>query len=221
MIVAVTAIIILQSGCVGIYCRGESGEADSTKKGYLMLENVIGRRAFANHNALTMTAASLACAVIVGLSAMTRLYLPGTPVPVTLQTFALLTCSGLLGGRYAVIMVGWYIALGALGAPFFSGAGGAAHLMGPTGGYIAGFLAASALVGHFGGKKASRAKLIAVYTLGTLAIYIPGVIQLSHSLGIDWRTALSMGFFPFIIWDLFKATLACMAASSIRGAAKG
>jgi len=155
---------------------------------------------------LIMSAASLALATAVGFSALVRIPIPGTPIPVTLQTFALLASAGILGRYYALEMVAWYLVLGIAGAPFFAGGSGIAHLVGPSGGYLFGFIVASALVGFLRGEGAIRG--IAVYLCAALAIYVPGLIWLHLSTAATWSQTIAMGFLPFIIADLLKALAA-------------
>ena len=154
---------------------------------------------------LTMSAASFACAVILGFSALVRIPIPGTPVPVTLQTFALLGCAGLLGRYYALQMVAWYVLLGLVGAPFFAGGSGYTHIIGATGGYIWGFFFAAAVVGFFGNTKRGLLSGIAIYLSAALVLYVPGLLQLKLVTGATWSATLAMGFYPFIIFDLVKA----------------
>jgi len=155
-----------------------------------------------------MSAASLVCAVILGFSALVRIPIPGTPVPVTLQTFALLACAGALTRYYALQMVAWYVLLGLVGAPFFAGGSGYAHIMGATGGYIWGFFLAAAVVGFFGDTKRSLFSGMAIYLVAALALYVPGLLQLKFVTGVNWPNTLAMGFFPFIITDIVKAVAA-------------
>lgn len=157
---------------------------------------------------LVFSAASFACAVIVGFSALVAVPLPGTPVPATLQTFALLACAGLLGRSYALQMVLWYVAIGLAGAPFFTGGGGAGALFGATGGYIAGFFAASAIVGYLSSRRGPLVSKVAIYAAAAMAVYVPGLLWLKFSTGAEWSAVLSMGLLPFILFDLVKASAA-------------
>ncbi len=175
------------------------------------MEATSARAGILSSSALTMSFASLACAVIVGFSALVRIPVPGTPVPVTLQTFALLGCAGMLGRWYSMQMVGWYLVLGLAGAPFFTGGGGTEHLFGATGGYLLGFVAAASIVGSFSSKCAGLWAKVALYLASTLAVYVPGIVWLKLSLASGWGAALSMGLFPFLLFDLVKASAAASA----------
>lgn len=91
---------------------------------------------------------ALAAAAIGLLSASAWLSVPFFPVPLTMQTLAVLLVGGLLGPKLGASSVAGYIALGAAGAPVFhNGLGGPAVLAGPTGGYLVGFIAAAFLMG--------------------------------------------------------------------------
>jgi len=156
---------------------------------------------------LIMSTASLICAVILGFSALVRIPVPGTPVPVTLQTFALLAGAGLLGRYYSLQMVGWYLLLGLVGAPFFAGGGGYAHMIGAAGGYLWGFVLAAWVVGFFG-RREGWISSFAVYFAAALVLYVPGLIQLKIVTGADWARTFAMGFYPFIVADIVKAIAA-------------
>ncbi|MBN1282735.1 MAG: biotin transporter BioY [Proteobacteria bacterium] len=163
-------------------------------------------------DALVRSTLSLACAVLVGFSALVRFPVPGSPVPATLQTFALLACAGMLGWRYALQMAGWYLALGLAGAPFFAGAG-----LGVTGGYLAGFVAAAAVAGFAGRRTLGIAARCALFIAAALAIYAPGLIWLKAATGAGWGAALAMGLYPFIFADVVKAVAAALAVhASVR-----
>jgi biotin transport system substrate-specific component len=169
---------------------------------------------YVSKRVIYMSAASLALAVVVGFSALVRIPLPGTPVPVTLQTFALLASAGILGRYYALQMVGWYLVLGVVGAPFFAGGSGAAHLVGPTAGYLLGFVIASAVVGFMRGEGVLRG--MAVYLCAALAIYVPGLVWLHLSTATTWSQTIAMGFLPFIVADMLKAIAAWVGVRALK-----
>jgi biotin transport system substrate-specific component len=125
-------------------------------------------------------------------------------VPVTLQTlFVLLT--GVVLHRFGAIPVLLYIILGALGLPVFhNGTTGIGVLMGPTGGYMIGFVFAALVVG-LAYETTSNALRIAGLVIGTIIIYVFGVAWLMFSLGMGFPAAIVTGVLPFIIFDLIKA----------------
>jgi len=161
-----------------------------------------------------------AAAVVVGslvLAASSWVEAPMWPVPITLQTYAVCIIGALFGARLGAACVGAYLIEGALGLPVFAGgAGGFAHLLGPTGGYLVGFLfaaaAAGALVERGWGK--TFVALIAVMALAHIVIFAFGVAQLQ--LFVGWGPAWTGGVAPFLIGTIIK-TLA--AAATVRAAA--
>ena len=125
-------------------------------------------------------------------------------IPFTMQTFAVFTALLLLGGRRGSIAVAVYIALGAVGLPVFSGfAGGVGKLMGPSGGYIFGFV----LTGL-------------CYWLGLALCYAFGTVWFvkvySAAKPISYASALGLCVFPFIIPDAAKMALAFLTDRVIR-----
>ena len=138
------------------------------------------------------------------------------PVPMTLQTYAVLVIGALLGARLAATTVALYLIEGAAGLPFFAGGGGFAHLIGPTGGYLAGFLIAGALIGAMveRGWAKSFVGLLGAMTIGHVLVFALGVLQLQAFVG--WSGAWTSGVAPFILGSIVK-TLA--AAATVRAAA--
>ncbi|NLK14179.1 MAG: biotin transporter BioY [Spirochaetales bacterium] len=132
--------------------------------------------------------------------------IPLPPVPLTLQTlFALM--AGYMGGpAIALMSVGIYLLLGAIGLPVFSGGGGFALLFGPTGGYLLALLPA-ALIASFGGSERVW-KMILFGLLATIVIYLGGVLMLAYILSISLAQAIVVGVLPFLIGDGIKLGLA-------------
>jgi biotin transport system substrate-specific component len=148
-----------------------------------------------------------------------RVTLPVSPVPITAQTFAVLLVGGALGFRRGLMSVGLYLALGLVLPVYAGGASGihtfvsreAGHwVLGATGGYLVGFMLASALVGrlaelgwdrHVGGA-------VVAMLLGNVVIYAVGVPWLMAATGFDLATGLSKGVYVFLIGDLLKLALA-------------
>jgi len=148
---------------------------------------------------------------------------PIGPVPIVLTTL-FVTLSGLLGGfRIAVTSVMVYLILGILGLPVFAGgAGGFAVLTGPTGGYLIGYLPAAAFAGLIfrPGKSKTRPVIILLAAGAALtaavSIYIPGLLWLKLSLGLEWEKAFNIGIIPFIPGDLIKAAAAVALAIPLK-----
>lgn len=150
----------------------------------------------------------LAGSILIALSAKVAFPVPFSPVPVTGQTFAVLLVGALLGSRRGVLAVLAYIAEGISGLPVFTGAGaGFAYLMGPTGGYIAGFAAAAGITGLLAEKGWDRNAFTTAVAMamGSAAIYLFGTMWLSLFVG---GKAFSLGVVPFIPGDVLKIALA-------------
>ncbi|MEI7857970.1 MAG: biotin transporter BioY [Methanomicrobiales archaeon] len=140
--------------------------------------------------------------------------LPFFPVPLTLQTLFVLL-SGAVMRRYAVIPVTLYILLGALGLPVcHNGIAGIGILLGPTGGYLIGFIPAALIVGLAYETKTDRVRIIGLAT-ATLIIYAFGISWLMYSTGMGIAAALVMGMVPFLLGDIVKATAAFLIAQRL------
>lgn len=141
--------------------------------------------------------------------------IPFVPVPFTLQTLFVLL-SGAVMKRYAVIPAIFYLLLGAMGLPIFhNGLAGIGVLLGPTGGYMAGFLPAAALTG-FAYEQKGREIRGAALIAASIIILISGSVWLSYSAQIPLTAALLTGFLPFVIGDSLKAVTAHLIAERIR-----
>ena len=153
----------------------------------------------------------LAGSALIALAAQLRIALPFSPVPVTGQTFAVLIVAAALG-RMGIASVLAYLAEGAIGLPVFAGgATGLAYMTGATGGYLAGFLLAAAIVGYAAEREWDRrlATSVIVMFLGEVAIYACGLAWLARfPLPVP---LLQAGLTPFIPGDLFKMALAALA----------
>ena len=146
--------------------------------------------------------------LILCLSAQVKVYLPISPVPITGQTFAVLMLAALLGSRRGVLAIIAYLIEGASGLPVFAGGIGPAVLIGPTGGYLVGFVAAAYVVGRLAEMGWDRRVIttIAAMLAGEIALYTFGVCWLAIMTNI--RTALVIGLYPFIVGDILKIALA-------------
>ena len=156
----------------------------------------------------------LAGSVLIALSAKVAIPVPFSPVPVTGQTFTVLMIGALYGSGRGVLTVLAYMAEGISGMPVFTGAGaGLAYLMGPTGGYIAGFAAAAGITGLLAEKGWDRNIFTTAMAMaaGSTAIYIFGTLWLSLFVG---GKALSLGLIPFIPGDIVKIVLAAVLLPS-------
>ena len=144
-----------------------------------------------------------------------------TQPPFTMQTFGVFLTLLLLGAKDGTIAIGLYILLGALGVPVFSGFnGGMGALMGPTGGYIVGFLLICLIFGLLCGKGAGLWLKALALLLGLAVCYAFGTLWFVKVYGdmkgpISTLTALSMCVFPFIVPDLAKLALALWAGKRL------
>jgi biotin transport system substrate-specific component len=147
--------------------------------------------------------------LLIALSAQVAIPLPFTPVPVTLQTFAIILTGCLLGSSRGALAAAAYVMEGSLGLPFFSGGtAGIAHLLGPTGGYLVGCVAAALVAGLFAerGLTLKPAGLLLTLIAADLAIFIPGVAWLGFFTGAG--KAVALGFVPFVVGDALKIAAA-------------
>jgi len=154
-------------------------------------------------------------AAFIGLIALgSWISIPFFPVPFTLQTLFVLL-AGAVMKRQAVIPVTAFIAMGALGLPVFhNGMAGPGVLLGPTGGYLAGFVFA-ALAAGLAYERRSRYLHIGGLVAGTALIYLAGIAWLMYSLGMGLLPALSAGVLPFIVGDALKAGAAYAIAERL------
>jgi biotin transport system substrate-specific component len=146
---------------------------------------------------------------LTGLAAQLEIRLPLTPVPVTLQPLAVFVCGAALGSRRAALAMLLYLAEGAAGLPVFAGGGaGLAHLAGPTGGYLLGFVPAAFVIGWFAERGWDRTpwRAAVAMTLGGVVLYACGVTQLAGFVGR--HAALASGVYPFVLGDLLKVAVA-------------
>lgn len=170
------------------------------------------RRLRAHQQLMTNMILALVGSLFVAAMAQLSIYLPFSPVPITGQTFAVLLIGMVYGSRLGAFTLLLYLAEGALGLPLFAGGlGGLPVLLGPTGGYLQGFVAAAWLVGSLAERGVDRKPLttILAFTAGTLVIYLFGVSWLAGIMGLP--RALQVGLLPFLVGDALKALLAGIA----------
>ena len=162
----------------------------------------------------------LSAALFTALCAQVSIRLGFTPVPLTGQTFAVLSVGGILGTRRAMASQALYWAFGAVGLPFYSdAAGGWKAATGSTFGYFIGFVLAAGVVGWFADRRDDRnyvSSLSAMFMASGI-IYAFGALWLSHSLNIPLYSdkggsALDYGVTPFLVGDVVKMALAAAIA---------
>lgn len=153
-------------------------------------------------------------AAFVGLAAQIAIPLPFTPVPLTLQTFAVLLAASALGTARGVASMALYAIAGIAGVPWF--AEGSSGLSMPSFGYIIGFIAAAFVVGRLAENGATRVlgRSIGLMIVGSVIIYAVGATWLKFSLGVPFLgpdSAWAYGVQPFLIGDVLKL----LAASAL------
>lgn len=160
-----------------------------------------------------------ASTVILGslfLAAMSQIEVPFFPVPMTLQTLAVMLIGLTFGFRLATLTVTLYLVEGAAGLPVFAGfASGPAVFVGGTAGYLVGFLAAAAAMGFLVDRGAARSwpAKIATLAIGEVLIFGFGIAYLTALYGFS--TALEYGLYPFVAADLLKMVIAALLGTGI------
>jgi biotin transport system substrate-specific component len=148
--------------------------------------------------------------ILISLGAFVRIPLPFTPVPLTLQTLFVLLAGAFMGSGPGALAGIIYIVLGVSGLPIFAGAGsGLFYLLGPTGGYMFGFILAAVLIGRFTKYFAgSYARILGLFFLADLLLLACGAVWLKVMLRCSFLKVFFIGFLPFVFGDLLKASFA-------------
>ena len=146
------------------------------------------------------------------LALAAKVQVPFWPVPMTLQTLAVLMIGATLGARMAGATLLAYLAEGAVGLPVFASGAGLAYMAGPTGGYLLGFLLAAVFVGLAADRGWLRGgvPVAAVMFAAMALIYLPGVAWLAALIGAE--KAVAGGLVPFLPAEAFKLALAVLLA---------
>jgi biotin transport system substrate-specific component len=162
-------------------------------------------------------ALAVAGALIVSAAAQVVIAIPGTPVPITGQTFGVLLVGTALGARRALASMSLYLLIGILGAPVFRGGAhgiaqfaavsdGGVIALAPTGGYLVGMLLTGWIVGRLADLGWDRTVLgtVGAMLIGTLIIYTFGASWLSASLNLPLAEGIAKGVLPFLLGDALK-----------------
>nr|WP_154984145.1 ECF transporter S component [Paenibacillus xylanexedens] len=145
-----------------------------------------------------------------------------SPVPITLQTLAVMLAGGLLGPLYGFLSIALVVVLTGLGFPLLHGTGGLGVLLGPTGGYVIMWPFAALLMGLFLSKVQIRGfkgflfAFIIIELFGSLLNYVTGVPWLAYRFSMSLSDAMIQGFYPYIIGDLVKAIFATIIIAPVR-----
>jgi biotin transport system substrate-specific component len=185
-----------------------------------LVDRVIAR-SWATDIALVVAGAAL-------VAVLAQVAVPLWPVPVTGQTLAVVLVGAGLGAARGAASLSLYALLGALGLPIYSDASsGWSVLLGPTGGYIIGFIASAAIVGWAAERSWDRGwyKPIITFIGGSLVVFAFGLPWLAVALGQlglpnDLQSVLIAGFYPFIIGGVIKAAIAAALLPALWAAAE-
>ncbi len=143
--------------------------------------------------------------------------LPFSPVPITLTNLAVTLSAYLLGAKHATLSIIIYLLLGSVGLPIFSNfEGGLGKLLGPTGGYLIGFIFIAFFTGFFAEKFDRKSLPTALgMIVGTIICYLLGTFWLSRQLDLTFLAALGVGVLPYIIGDIVKMALVIVIAPAV------
>ena len=174
------------------------------------MEAVLSRELITNKT-ICRVLGILAFVILTCLGGFVRIPLPFTPVPITLQTFFVLLSAACLGASLGTVAQSSYLFLGLSGLPVFTAAGsGLPYLLGPTGGYLFGFVLSAYLLGK--SVKYSGNSLILNFSFifaASMIILACGIIWLKMLFGYPLNKLLLVGFLPFVPGDLLKSAFAC------------
>ncbi|MDD5561519.1 MAG: biotin transporter BioY [Candidatus Omnitrophica bacterium] len=185
------------------------------------MESILSREIIVNKRICRFLAVAVFIALIT-FSAFVRIPLPFTPVPLTLQTFFVLLSGALLGRKLGVLTQAGYLILGLTGLQVFTGFGsGSLYLLGPTGGYIIGFVLASFFAGSlFSEEKYSYWGTFLRFLCADFIILLSGMFWLKLSLSCTISQAFLLGFLPFVPGNLLKIIFATAVFNKVHSRIK-
>ncbi len=165
----------------------------------------------------TMTITGLVTAILCIMGPL-AIAVPVSPVPISLATLAIYFAVYVLGMKRGVISCLLYLLMGTIGLPIFSGfSGGIGKLLGPTGGYLTGYLVLALIAGIFIEKWQRNRYLQALgMILGTFVCYLLGTCWLAWQMELSFYAALGVGVLPFIPGDIVKLAIAVTAGPMLR-----
>jgi len=156
-------------------------------------------------------------AAVLCILAPISLPLPGSPVALTMATFALYLMAYILHPKQAFASVGIYLLLGAAGLPVFSGyLGGISRFAAPSGGYLIGYLFLAGISSHFVQRSSHLPTQVFGMVLGTAVMYLLGTFWMALSAGLSFFTALSAGMLVFLPLDIPKIILSSYLGRKIQ-----
>jgi biotin transport system substrate-specific component len=162
--------------------------------------------------AMRATLAVLAWTLITALASQAAFYLPGNPVPLTLQTAAVLACGLLCSPRVAIASMLSYVGVGLAGAPVFAGfAGGPAVAVSASAGYLAAFVIAAPLMSLLARRSDGRVRgAVPVFLAGLVChalILAIGTAGVKGRLALPWEAAFAIGAVPFVLGSVIKSAM--------------
>lgn len=161
------------------------------------------------------------CAALMAIFSQLSIPLPFTSVPVTLQILGLVILSVIVGGKIATLSMIIFVLLGVIGIPVFANfSGGFGVIVGPTGGYIIGFIIMAFFIGYTSYKENKPLLIIASY-IGLIIDYTIGTLQLKATTGLNLQASLAAGVYPFIIKDFIIVAVAILIGLQIKNRVKG
>jgi biotin transport system substrate-specific component len=138
-----------------------------------------------------------------------------TPVPITLQTFFVFLSGAILGKKLGAISQIAYSGMGILGIPIFAAGGfGSLYILGPTGGYILGFVLSSWVIGYMIRDNNTTISIITAFMAGAAVIFTCGAGWLIFGLGLNIKDAFLLGVLPFIPGCILKITAATIVTKN-------
>ena len=169
---------------------------------------------FPRSSALTQVLFVAAGVAFIALLAQIAIPVPGSPVPVTGQTLAVLLIGTTYGARLGVLTFATYLLAGVAGAPIFAPSATSANhgidrLIGATGGYLVGMLVASLVLGYLADRKADQKfrTSFPALLLGDAIIFTFGLLWLQQTLNLSWSQTIAAGFTPFILGEALKIAI--------------
>lgn len=163
-----------------------------------------------------MTKISL-CTALLAISSYIVFPIPFTPIMLTAQTIIVNLIGLILTPLHGAISVLLFIVLGAIGLPIFAGgAGGLSAILGPTGGFIIGFLFSAIAISYLKGRKINilRYVLVTVF-IGMPVTYLLGASYMSYALNMDYKKAIELAVIPFLLGDTIKCVIASIIAARV------
>jgi biotin transport system substrate-specific component len=178
------------------------------QKNTILLDSLLSFKSVAIRNMTLVFVFSIA------LWVSAKIQVPFYPVPITFQTLVIFLIGMVCGWRLGLATLGFYYLQALIGLPVLAGTPekgiGLTYMLGPTGGYLVGFVFAILITGYFAGKNVYQSffKTIPILVLANLAIYAAGASWLSSFIG--WEKAVQFGIAPFLYGDLVKIALAIL-----------